>query len=188
MFAAAVSPPGVLDHGRSGVQQGALSAAGSPDARQDLTGPISREARHQAHCDRARRKQMFDGLVDSGTRARGTLNGKPIEVVETRLISTPHPAPSPGAGLFGGSEGSTRGAGGAASRGGSPSPLPGPRATVEPPPATRMEPPTRLGGPMGGGPLPPESTPHPVQPPHSHHELPVLGKDELPDLDEFNPG
>lgn len=28
------------------------------------------------------------------------------------------------------------------------------------------------GGSMGGGPLPPESIPHPVQPPHSHHELP----------------
>jgi len=37
----------------------------------------------------------------------------------------------------------------------------------------------------GGGPVPPESVPHPVQPPHSHHGLPVLGKDELPDLDEF---
>lgn len=60
-------------------------------------------------------------------------------------------------------------------------------APMEPPPAARtsMEPPGRLGGPMAGGPVPPESIPHPVQLPHSHHELPVLGKDELPDLDEF---
>jgi hypothetical protein len=40
----------------------------------------------------------------------------------------------------------------------------------------------------GGGPAPPESIPHPVHPPHSHHGPPVLGRDELPDLDEFSPG
>lgn len=36
--------------------------------------------------------------------------------------------------------------------------------------------------------VPPESIPHPVHPPHTHHGPPVLGKDELPDLDEFTPG
>ncbi|BDN80375.1 hypothetical protein YM3MPS_05900 [Mycobacterium pseudoshottsii] len=63
-------------------------------------------------------------------------------------------------------------------------------APAEPPPVVRtpMEPPARLGGPIAGGPVPPESIPHPVQPPHSHHGPPVLGKDELPDLGEFNPG
>ncbi len=71
---------------------------------------------------------------------------------------------------------------------------PAARAPVEPPLSAR--PPLDLapgrGGPapplVGGGPVPPESIPHPVHPPHSHHGPPVLGKDELPDLDEFSPG
>lgn len=68
------------------------------------------------------------------------------------------------------------------------------RAPVEPP---RVSPPPveavpGRAGPslpfVGGSPVPPESIPHPVHPPHSHHGPPVLGKDELPDLDEFTPG
>jgi hypothetical protein len=50
-----------------------------------------------------------------------------------------------------------------------------------PPPVDRLPP--RIGA----GPVPPESVPHPVPPPHSHHGLPVFGKDDLPDLDEFTP-
>ncbi len=40
---------------------------------------------------------------------------------------------------------------------------------------------------IGGGPVPPESVPHPVNPPHSHHGPPVFGRSDLPDLDEFTP-
>jgi hypothetical protein len=38
------------------------------------------------------------------------------------------------------------------------------------------------------GPTPPESIPRPIYPPHRHHGPPILGKDELPDLPEFDPG
>jgi hypothetical protein len=38
------------------------------------------------------------------------------------------------------------------------------------------------------GPVPQESIPHPAHLPHSHHGPPVLGKDELSDLPEFDPG
>lgn len=65
------------------------------------------------------------------------------------------------------------------------------RAPVEPPAVTRppaAPTPGRAPPLVGIGPVPPESVPHPVHPPHSHHGPPVLGKDELPDLDEFNPG
>jgi hypothetical protein len=62
------------------------------------------------------------------------------------------------------------------------------RAPVEPPPVE--SPPARPGPlpPAIVGPVPPESKPHPVQLPHSHHGPPVLGKDELSDLPEFEPG
>jgi len=60
----------------------------------------------------------------------------------------------------------------------------GPRP-MEPPGRPAPVPVEPLPRGFGGGPLPPESIPHPVQPPHSHHGLPVFGKDELPDLDEF---
>ncbi|MGB9304625.1 MAG: hypothetical protein WCB92_13405 [Mycobacterium sp.] len=40
---------------------------------------------------------------------------------------------------------------------------------------------------IGSGLVPPESVPHPVNPPHSHHGPPVFGKNDLPDLDEFTP-
>ena len=56
-----------------------------------------------------------------------------------------------------------------------------PRVRPAPPPVDRLPP--RIGG----GPVPPESVPHPVNPPHSHHGPPVFGKDDLPDLDEFTP-
>lgn len=59
-------------------------------------------------------------------------------------------------------------------------------AVTRPPSAPAS--PCRVPPPVGIGPVPPESIPHPVHPPHSHHGPPVLGKDELPDLDEFNPG
>lgn len=36
-------------------------------------------------------QKRFDGLVDSGTPATGTLNGRPIEVIDTELIRTPRP-------------------------------------------------------------------------------------------------
>lgn len=64
-------------------------------------------------------------------------------------------------------------------------PRPSARVPVEPAPAAA--PPARLGPSPILGPVPPESIPHPVQLPHSHHDLPVLGKDELSDLPEFNP-
>ncbi|OBJ51302.1 hypothetical protein [Mycobacterium sp. 1423905.2] len=54
------------------------------------------------------------------------------------------------------------------------------------PPGRPAPPAPRMPGAFGGGPVPPEAVPHPVHPPHSHHGPPVLGKDELPDLDEFN--
>lgn len=65
---------------------------------------------------------------------------------------------------------------------------PGPRAPVapapvEPPPAPRPAP-----GPfVPMGPNDPNAFPHPVQPPHSHHEPPVLGRDSMTDLDEYDP-
>ncbi|MDP7702999.1 hypothetical protein [Mycobacterium sp. TY815] len=65
---------------------------------------------------------------------------------------------------------------------------------VAPPARTPVEPPTATPAPsrappiIGIGPVPPESVPHPVHPPYSHHGPPVLGKDELGDLDEFTPG
>ena len=37
------------------------------------------------------------------------------------------------------------------------------------------------------GPVDPNSIPHFVQPPHSHHGLPILGKDDVSDLPEFEP-
>jgi hypothetical protein len=58
-----------------------------------------------------------------------------------------------------------------------------PGARPAPPPVDRL--PSRAGA--GAGPVPPESVPHPVSPPHSHHGLPVFGKNDLPDLDEFTP-
>nr|WP_244232488.1 hypothetical protein [Mycobacterium innocens] len=75
-----------------------------------------------------------------------------------------------------------------------PAEAPPARAPVEPPSVARppVEPVPGRAGPappvVGIGPVPPESIPHPVHPPHSHHGPPVLGKDELPDLDEFTPG
>ena len=66
-----------------------------------------------------------------------------------------------------------------------------PAGPVEPrqaPPARPAPAPIdRLPARIGGGPVPPESVPHPVHPPHSHHGPPVIGRDELPDLDEFTP-
>lgn len=59
---------------------------------------------------------------------------------------------------------------------------------IEPPPARTAPLPTlRPPFPIGGTVPPPESIPHPVHAPHSHHGPPVLGKDELADLPEFNP-
>ncbi|WP_194166749.1 hypothetical protein [Mycolicibacterium sp. P9-22] len=50
-------------------------------------------------------QEHFDDLVDSGIPARGTLNGEPIEVVDTELIRTPRPGdPTVGA-AAGGSAG-----------------------------------------------------------------------------------
>ncbi|OBK43306.1 hypothetical protein [Mycobacterium kubicae] len=64
-------------------------------------------------------------------------------------------------------------------------PSPAQPRPIEPP--VRPAPPAlRTPGAFGGGPVPPEAVPHPVHPPHSHHGPPVLGRDELPDLDEFN--
>jgi hypothetical protein len=58
---------------------------------------------------------------------------------------------------------------------------------LEPPGRPAPAPAGKPSGITGGAPVPPESSPHPVHPPHSHHGPPVLGKDELPDLDEFSP-
>lgn len=67
----------------------------------------------------------FDDLVDSGIPARGTLNGEPIEVVDTDLIRTPRPG-DPTAGAA---------AGGSAGPGASPAPSAGgiPPAVVDGP-------------------------------------------------------
>lgn len=56
-----------------------------------------------------------------------------------------------------------------------------PGVRPSPPPVDRLPP--RIGA----GPVPPESVPHPVNPPHSHHGPPVFGRSDLPDLDEFTP-
>lgn len=58
---------------------------------------------------------------------------------------------------------------------------------VEPPP-TRPAPPRAMPPGAALGPVPPESVPHPVHLPHTHHGLPVLGKDEVADLPEYDPG
>jgi hypothetical protein len=47
-------------------------------------------------------QEKFDGLVRGGLPARGTLNGEPIEVVDTELIRTPRPG-DPTAGAAAGS-------------------------------------------------------------------------------------
>lgn len=54
------------------------------------------------------------------------------------------------------------------------------KAPMRPPPPAIVKPP-----PAVLAPVPPESIPHPVHLPHTHHGPPVLGKDELPDLSEF---
>ncbi|MBO0881911.1 MAG: hypothetical protein J2P17_16535, partial [Mycobacterium sp.] len=46
-------------------------------------------------------QRQLDGLVDSGTPAQGTLDGKPIEVIDTRVMKTPQPFPAPAEGLPG---------------------------------------------------------------------------------------
>jgi WXG100 family type VII secretion target len=72
---------------------------------------------------------------------------------------------------------------------------PGPRAPVESPPVegAPLEPPAPRPAPAAPepfvpmGPVDPNSIPHFVQPPHSHHGLPILGKDDVSDLPEFEP-
>ncbi|KAA8967518.1 hypothetical protein [Mycobacterium sp.] len=72
----------------------------------------------------------------------------------------------------------------------------GPRGPVErvpagPPPARPAPPAARApsGGGGGGvvGPMDPNSVPHPIHLPHSHHGPPILGKDDVADLPEFGP-
>ncbi|MBS4727527.1 hypothetical protein MSM1_03880 [Mycobacterium sp. SM1] len=43
-------------------------------------------------------QSRFDDLVKAGIPAQGTLNGDPIEVLKTRVMSTPNPLPPPAAG------------------------------------------------------------------------------------------
>lgn len=72
---------------------------------------------------------------------------------------------------------------------------PGPRTPIEAPPAERA--PIQVPAPRPApaapepfvpmGPLDPNSFPHFVQPPHSHHGPPILGKDDLADLPEYEP-
>ncbi|WP_069601510.1 WXG100 family type VII secretion target [Mycobacterium kyorinense] len=58
-------------------------------------------------------------------------------------------------------------------------------APVEPAP---LEPPAPRPAPaMPMGPNDPNAFPHPVQPPHSHHGPPVLGRDDMSDLPEYEP-
>jgi hypothetical protein len=64
---------------------------------------------------------------------------------------------------------------------------PGEPRPVEPGVRPAPPPVDRLPPRIGAGPVPPESVPHPVNPPHSHHGPPVFGKNDLPDLDEFTP-
>jgi hypothetical protein len=40
-------------------------------------------------------QRVFDGLVREGVPAQGSLNGKPIEVIDTQQINTPHTAAGP---------------------------------------------------------------------------------------------
>jgi hypothetical protein len=72
----------------------------------------------------------------------------------------------------------------------------GPRAPVESPPVERapVEAPAPRPAPVAPepfvpmGPVDPNSFPHFVQPPHSHQgQAPILGKDDLADLPEFEP-
>jgi hypothetical protein len=68
-------------------------------------------------------------------------------------------------------------------------------APAEPPPVERMpeEPPAPRPLPaepepfVPMGPIDPNAFPHVVQPPHSHHGPPILGKDDLADLPEYEP-
>ncbi len=77
---------------------------------------------------------------------------------------------------------------------------PGPRAPVESPPVESppverapVEAPAPRPAPVAPehfvpmGPLDPNSFPHFVPPPHSHHAPPILGKDDLGDLPEYEP-
>ncbi|WP_069601550.1 WXG100 family type VII secretion target [Mycobacterium kyorinense] len=65
---------------------------------------------------------------------------------------------------------------------------PGPRAPVG---AAPVEPPAPRPAPsepfVPMGPSDPNAFPHPVQPPHSHHGPPVLGRDDMSDLPEYEP-
>ncbi|WP_069601495.1 WXG100 family type VII secretion target [Mycobacterium kyorinense] len=71
----------------------------------------------------------------------------------------------------------------------------GTNAPSGPPPVGRapagaapVEPPAPRPAPaMPMGPNDPNAFPHPVQPPHSHHGPPVLGKDDMSDLPEYEP-
>src|SRR5271166_4267868 len=72
---------------------------------------------------------------------------------------------------------------------------PGPRAPVESSPVERapVEAPAPRPAPaepepfVPMGPIDPNSFPHFVPPPHSHHAPPILGKDDLADLPEYEP-
>jgi hypothetical protein len=72
---------------------------------------------------------------------------------------------------------------------------PGPRPPVESPPVERgpVQAPAPRPAPvapepfMPMAPIDPNSFPHFVQPPHSHHSPPILGKDDLGDLPEYEP-
>jgi hypothetical protein len=72
---------------------------------------------------------------------------------------------------------------------------PVPRAPVESPPVERapVEAPAPRMAPavpepfVPMGPVDPNAFPHFVQPPHSHHGPPILGKDDLADLPEYEP-
>jgi hypothetical protein len=71
----------------------------------------------------------------------------------------------------------------------------GPRAPAESSPVERapVEPPVPRSAPtvpepfVPMGPVDPNAFPHFVQPPHSHHGPPILGKDDVADLPEYEP-
>lgn len=138
--------------------------------------------------DLTRTQRIFDNTVSPNTPATGNLNGQPIEVIDARKIQAPQFVPTEtGAGAGAAPRGGAAGAPGPSARG--PFTELAPRAPVEVAPAPKapvesVRPPWAMGGPP-----PPEAIPRLIPPPHSHRpdDLPVLGKDPLSDLEEFEP-
>jgi hypothetical protein len=112
-------------------------------------------------------QRTFDGIVNSGTPAEGTLNGKPIQVTSAEEIRVPWPPPD-AAGKLPGEPVAPR----------APIAEPIPEA---PPPAAALRPEPGMGG-FGGGPSI-NTLPHFVDP-RIHHQPHIIG-DWAPDPEEI---